>query len=170
VPALASGTGTRCRQQWRWRRAYYDCRRGRGLERRVVGGATAAEAGDGTGKQAPAPAAPAAAAVPAVRLRQHQILLLQQLQPLTAAVPLQGVPPALDRGRHATRRARRRRPQEQARRQAETLFLLFGHGHGDGDGPGAAGRWRRQRRVPGRLAAGAVPARWGGGRRVWIQH
>ncbi|CAI0396016.1 unnamed protein product [Linum tenue] len=48
-----------------------------------------------------------------MRLCQHQILLLQQLQPLPAPLLLQGLPPLLDQRRLPPQRPRRRRlPQE----------------------------------------------------------
>jgi hypothetical protein len=53
--------------------------------------------------------------VPAVRVDQHQVLLLQQLQLVAAASLLQELPPVLDQGRRPPQRPRRRRlPQGQA--------------------------------------------------------
>ncbi|CAN1138092.1 hypothetical protein LINPERHAP2_LOCUS10481 [Linum perenne] len=50
-----------------------------------------------------------------MRLHQHQILLLQQLQPLPAASLLQELPPLLDQRRRPPQRPRwRRLPQGQA--------------------------------------------------------
>jgi hypothetical protein len=54
--------------------------------------------------------------VPAVRVYQHQVLLLQQLQPVAAAPLLQELPPVLDQGRRPAQRPRGRRlPQGEAR-------------------------------------------------------
>ncbi|KAF7035334.1 hypothetical protein CFC21_046232, partial [Triticum aestivum] len=47
--------------------------------------------------------------LPALRVHRHQVLLLQQLQPLAAAPLLQGLPPLLDARGRAPQRARRRR-------------------------------------------------------------
>ncbi|URE45148.1 Zinc finger protein [Musa troglodytarum] len=53
--------------------------------------------------------------MPPLRLLQHQVLLLQQLQLVAAAALLQGVQALLDARRRAPERPRRRRvPQEQA--------------------------------------------------------
>ena len=54
--------------------------------------------------------------VPAVRVHQHQVLLLQQLQPVAAAALLQELPPVLDQGRRPAQRPRGRGlPQDEAR-------------------------------------------------------
>lgn len=55
--------------------------------------------------------------MPTVRLQQHQVLLLQQLQPLPAPPLLQDLPPVLDQRRSPAERAGRRWLQEEQEEQ-----------------------------------------------------
>ncbi|CAI0407390.1 unnamed protein product [Linum tenue] len=61
-----------------------------------------------------------------MRLRQHQVLLLQQLQQIPAQVLLQSLQAPLDQRRDPPQRPRRRRPEEQAPSQT-LLRLRQGH-------------------------------------------
>lgn len=73
-------------------------------------GATATTAATGTGPQ-----------VPALRIDPHKVLLLQQLQPLAAALLLQDLPPLLDQRRHPPQHPRRwRLPEKQENLVKET--------------------------------------------------
>ena len=97
------------------------CRHGRARAAQLDGGARAAGADAAAG---------AGAQVPALRLHQHQVLLLQQLLPLPAPPLLQGVPSLLDARRYPPQRPRRRRlPPQQAlvqvlRRRRRVFFLV----------------------------------------------
>ncbi|URD88288.1 hypothetical protein MUK42_27599 [Musa troglodytarum] len=63
--------------------------------------------------------------MPEVRLHQHQVLLLQQLQPLPAAPLLQELPSLLDQRRRPSERSHRRWHPQELQALQSLLLLLF---------------------------------------------